>query len=81
MVQWLRLHASNAGGTGLIPVQEIKLLQSIEENNMCKGKTARKSIACTRLRRNLVDTIIFILIIDTMIIVALMVKLFETQPT
>ena len=26
MAQWLRLHASTAGGTGLIPSQETKIL-------------------------------------------------------
>ena len=57
-------------------------LESTEKTNMYnKGKTARKIIACTRLIRNLVDTIIFILNTDTMIITALMIKVFETQST
>ena len=57
-------------------------LESIEENNMYnEGKVARKIIACTRLMRNLVDTIIFILTNDTMIITALIIKVFETQST
>jgi len=52
------------------------------ENNMYnKAKAARKNIACTRLMRNLVDTIIFILTTDKMIITALMIKVFETQST
>lgn len=46
-----------------------------------KAKAARKNIACTRLMRNLVDTIIFILTTDKMIITALMIKVFETQST
>ena len=29
MVQWLRLHAFNAGGMGLIPGQETKILHAI----------------------------------------------------
>ena len=29
MVQWLRLHTSNAEGMGLIPGQGIKILQAI----------------------------------------------------
>ena len=28
-VQWLRLHASNAGGTGLLPGQETKIPHAI----------------------------------------------------
>ena len=30
MNQWLRLHASNAGGTGLIPVWETKVLHAVQ---------------------------------------------------
>ena len=56
-------------------------LESTEENNMYnEGKVARKIIAYTRLVRNLVDIIIFILTNDTMIITAL-IKIFETQST
>jgi len=39
-VQWLRLHASNVGGTGLTPDQGTKILHASEaKKKQKKGKT------------------------------------------
>lgn len=42
---------------------------------MCKAKEARKSTASTRFRRNLAG-VIYTLMIDSMIMIALIVKVF-----
>ena len=40
VVQWLRLHASNAGGAGSIPGQRSKIPRSVGHNQKVKNRTA-----------------------------------------
>ena len=41
-VQWLRLHASNAGGAGLIPGQGTRTPCAMEHESVCFLKTEKK---------------------------------------
>ena len=44
LVQWLRLHASNAGGMGLIPSEGIKIPQAMWHSQSEKKKKKRISV-------------------------------------
>ena len=44
MVQWLRLHADNAGGMGLIPGGGTKILQATRSSKKKKKRTHKQSV-------------------------------------
>ena len=44
MVQGLRLHAANAGGTGLIPGGGAKILQATQSSQKKKKRTHKQSV-------------------------------------
>ena len=43
MVQWVRLHASNAGGVGLIPGQGTKIPQAVGHNQKYNNKNFKNN--------------------------------------
>ena len=47
-VQWLRLHASNAGGMGSIPVEGTKILQAVQHSQ----KKFKKGISLSAVSYN-----------------------------
>ena len=49
MVQWLRLHASNAEGTGSVSCEGIKILQAVRQKRRRRKWLSQQGLALTYL--------------------------------